>query len=132
MNKFAYCPDTASLWKELSRHGFNKPDQLSPFTYFTSNQLNEFFTGIHNVSLPCDYFHFLDEIEKISRGQHEFEFAGVTLDAIEMLMRMTKSGPGEGPDGLSLYALKATGPVLASNLVVLFNNSFLPCHFPSD
>lgn len=135
LSKFSNCSDASELWKELSRQGLIKSDKLSPSTYFTPNQLNEFFARIFSVSPACVYLFFLNEIECIipSLSRPEFAFTSdVSPELIHKMIDGLRSSLSEGPDGISMYALQMSVPILLPSLTVLFNNSFSTCHFPSS
>lgn len=122
----------SKIWKELSFPSLTKPRGSSPFTFFSSGELNSFYAAIStSTDRYPDSLSSLN-LPPLSTSQPIFQFSEVIIESLSTALSNSHSlSLTQGPDSLSNFAILKAAPLLLESLLLIFNSSLRLSVFPS-
>lgn len=133
MRRLSNTQDKAKFWAFLSKMGLVKQRAKSPLSFFSADELIEFYATVANAHPPCS----LEKLEVICNSPCEqpipefsFKLVDRTLVHQTILSCFPKS-KGRSCDGLSICYFMNVLPMFSSLLTDIFNLSITTSAYPS-
>lgn len=132
-NRLNSIVNPTKMWKELANLGLIKAKLLSPFHFFTPNQLNSHYASIStNICLISanDLPSFLTQTN--SNGPTFSFFLILSEEIAAMLKSHSSFSHSSGPDNISPFCISNSLSLIVSHLTTFFNYSILFSYFPNE
>lgn len=130
-NKLEMITDPAVLWRQLASLGLVSKSTLTPFRFFTTNQLIQFYSKISDNTVPCSQSDLENAINLIPLSITQLQFKHVdNINVYQLLLSTLSNAHSSGPDSLSPYVIKLLTATLSPLLTSIYNycieNSIFP------